>query len=191
MKKLDVIGQFPGTGPDLNILLGQVAAGDRDAFTGLYDAMSGPVYGLARRVLHDAAQADEVAQEVLVEVWRTAARFQPNKGAARTWMMTLAHRRAVDRARSAQAAKDREHRSASRDQAPAFDQVSEQVETRLEHEQVRGCLRILTEAQHQAVSLAYFDGLTCRQVAAEVAAPLGAVKSRLRDALIRLRDCMN
>lgn len=146
--------------------------------------------GLVRSVLRDPAQSEEVAQEVLVEVWQTAARFQPGKGSVMTWVTMLAHRRAVDRVRSAQAATDREHRAALLDRTPAFDEVSEQVEARLEREQVRRCMRALTELQRQSVTLAYYHGLTYREVAELLAAPLGTVKTRLRDGLIRLRDCL-
>ena len=152
-------------GPDLEELLGQVARGDQGAFGPVYDALAGPVLGLVRSVLRDPAQSEEVAQEVLVEVWRTAARFRPERGSATNWVLTLAHRRAVDRVRSAQAAADREHRAALLDHAPAFDEVTEQVENRLEREQVRRCLRTLTELQRQSVTLAYYKGLTYREVA--------------------------
>lgn len=176
--------------PELRELLGRVARGDQEAFVSVYDAVAGPVLGLVRSVLRDPAQSEEVAQEVLTEVWRCAARFRPEKGSAMTWVLTLAHRRAVDRVRSAQAASDREHRAALLDQTPAFDEVTEQVEARLEREQVRRCMRTLTELQRHSVTLAYYRGLTYREVAELLALPLGTVKTRLRDGLIRLRDCL-
>ncbi|MCE7081650.1 sigma-70 family RNA polymerase sigma factor [Streptomyces sp. ST2-7A] len=175
---------------DLGELLGRVSRGDREAFEGVYDLVAGPVLGLVRSVLRDPAQSEEVAQEVLVEVWRGAARYRPERGSAMAWVMTLAHRRAVDRVRSAQAATDREHRAALLDHTPAYDEVAEQVEHRLEREQVRRCLRGLTEVQRQSVTLAYYRGLTYREVAELLALPLGTVKTRLRDGLIRLRDCL-
>lgn len=178
------------SGPDLHALMADVARGDTEAFAAVYDRVSGPVLGLVRSVLRDPAQAEEVAQEVLVEVWRCAVHFQPDRGTAMAWVMTLAHRRAVDRVRSAQAATDREHRAALLDRTPAFDEVTEQVEARLEREQVRRCLRNLTERQRQSVTLAYYRGLTYREVADLLALPLGTVKTRLRDGLIRLRDCL-
>ncbi|MGW1112661.1 sigma-70 family RNA polymerase sigma factor [Streptomyces albidoflavus] len=190
MKEPVRIGPPPSAVPDLEALMGQVAVGDRDAFTTVYDTVAGPVLGLVRRVLRDPAQSEEVAQEVLVEVWRTAARYRPAKGTVMTWVMTLAHRRAVDRVRSAQAAANREERAALLDRTPAFDEVAEQVETRLEREQVRRCLRTLTELQRESVSLAYYRGLAYREVAELLSVPLGTVKTRLRDGLIRLRDCL-
>ncbi|MBW1596012.1 sigma-70 family RNA polymerase sigma factor [Streptomyces sp. JJ38] len=176
--------------PDLQELMGSVARGDGDAFAALYDRVAGPVLGLVRSVLRDPAQAEEVAQEVLVEVWRRAAHFQPHKGSAMAWIMTMAHRRAVDRVRSAQSATDREHKAALLARTPAFDEVTEEVEARLEREQVRRCLRALTERQRESVTLAYYRGLTYREVAELLALPLGTVKTRLRDGLIRMRDCL-
>ncbi|OEU94131.1 RNA polymerase subunit sigma, partial [Streptomyces abyssalis] len=121
---------------------------------------------------------------------RTAAHFRPDKGSAMAWVMTFAHRRAVDRVRSAQAAADREERAALLDRTPAYDEVTEAVESRLEREQVRRCMRTLTELQRESVTLAYYRGLTYREVAELLTQPLGTVKTRLRDGLIRLRDCL-
>jgi RNA polymerase sigma-70 factor, ECF subfamily len=174
----------------LDDLLALVARGDTPAFEMLYDKMASVVFGVICRVLRDPAQSEEVAQEVLVEVWRTASRFDPDKGSASTWVLTMAHRRAIDRVRSAQAASDREERVAHRDHVPAFDEVAEQVETNLEHEQVRRCLAGLTELQRESVTLAYYGGYTYREVGELLDVPLGTVKTRLRDGLIRLRDCM-
>ncbi|MBT2378541.1 MULTISPECIES: sigma-70 family RNA polymerase sigma factor [unclassified Streptomyces] len=184
------ISGVPSPEPDLQELMVLVARGDQDAFARVYDAVSGPVLGLVRSVLRDPAQSEEVAQEVLVEVWRTAPRFQASRGSAMNWVLTLAHHRAVDRVRSAEASAAREHRAALLDRTPAFDEVSEQVETRLEREQVRRCLRTLSELQRQSVTLAYYRGLTYREVAELLTVPLGTIKTRLRDGLIRLRDCL-
>ncbi|WP_020126152.1 sigma-70 family RNA polymerase sigma factor [Streptomyces sp. 303MFCol5.2] len=190
MKEAVHIGRNPASQPDPQELLGSVALGDQEAFAGLYDIVAGPVLGVVRAVLRDRAQSEEVAQEVLVEVWRSAPRYRPERGSAVNWVLTMAHQRAVDRVRSVQAAAAREHRAALLDHAPEYDEVIEQVEARLEREQVRRCLRTLTELQRQAVELAYYRGLTYRQVAEALTVPLGTVKTRLRDGLIRLRDCL-
>lgn len=184
------IGRAPSSAPDLPEVMARVAHGDQQAFTAVFEAVSGPVLGLVRTVLRDPAQSEEVAQEVLVEVWRTAARYQPSRGSVMTWVLTLAHRRAVDRVRSEQAASNREARVALLEHTPAYDEVVEQVELRLEREQLRRCLRGLTELQRQSVTLAYYRGLTYREVAELLTLPLGTVKTRLRDGLIRLRDCL-
>jgi RNA polymerase sigma-70 factor (ECF subfamily) len=171
-------------------LLSAVARGDQAAFSELYDRVAGQVYGVIRRVLRDPAQSEEVAQEVLVEVWRTANRFDPDRGSATTWIMVMAHRRAIDRVRSEQASRDRDERIGHRERLRPFDEVSEEVETRFEHQQVRAALDHLTDLQREAVELAYYGGHTYREVAELLDAPLGTVKTRLRDGLIRLRDAM-
>ncbi|MGW2843847.1 ECF RNA polymerase sigma factor SigK [Streptomyces sp. NPDC001108] len=175
---------------DLDDVMQKVAHGDKEAFSALYDALAPMVFGIVVKVVRDRAQSEEVAQEVMIDLWRQAARYRPDAGSVTTWAATIAHRRAVDRVRSAQAATDREHAQAAREHTTAFDEVAEQVETRLESEQVRRCLQGLTELQHQAVTLAYYRGLTYREVAEALRAPLPTIKTRMRDGLIRLRDCM-
>ncbi len=176
--------------PTAGDLLQQVARGDEAAFETLYDLVSAPVFGLVRRIVRDPAQSEEVTQEVMLELWRTAARFTPERGSGMTWVMTLAHRRAVDRVRSAQAATDREDKAHRRETTRPFDEVAEAVGTRLEHEQVRRCLSTLTELQRESVELAYYRGLTYREVSELLGTPLGTIKTRLRDGLIRMRDCL-
>jgi RNA polymerase sigma-70 factor (ECF subfamily) len=175
-------------GEDLAALLGRVARGDEAAFAVLYDRTAPAVFGLVRRVVRDPAQSEEVTQEVLLEVWRSASHFDPHRGSATSWLMTVAHRRAVDRVRSANAAAERELRvpPATTD----YDAVAEEVEARLEAQRVRRCLDSLTELQRECVTLAYYGGYTHREVAGLLGAPLGTVKTRMRDGLIRLRDCM-
>ena len=171
-------------------LLSRVAAGDRAAFEQLYALTSSAVYGLALRVVRDPAQAEEVAQEALVDVWRLAARFDPARGGALAWVLTLTHRRAVDRVRSAQAAQIRDRRAAAAGETAPFDEVLEEIELRQERESVKLCLESLTEIQRQSVTLAYYDGLTYPEVAARLKVPLGTVKTRMRDGLSRLRACL-
>ncbi|MGW0915399.1 sigma-70 family RNA polymerase sigma factor [Streptomyces sp. NPDC002784] len=190
MKEPIFLGAHPAQQPDLQALMHAVAHGDEDAFAGLYDALAPAVLGVVRAVLRDVAQSEEVAQDVLVEVWRTAPRYRADRGSVTNWILTLAHRRAIDRVRSAEASAARDHRAATLDQTPEYDEVSEEVEHRLEREQVRRCLRTLTDLQRQSVTLAYYRGLTYREVAEQLSVPLGTIKTRLRDGLIRLRDCL-
>ena len=180
--------QVTTTPVDVDELMSQVADGDQDAFAALYDAVAPRVYGLIRRVVRDAALAEEVAQEALVEVWRNASRFDRARGSAAGWIFTIAHRRAVDRVRAEQAAAERERRTA-RASVP-FDDVVEEVTARLEQHAVRRCLDALTRVQREAILLAYYRGLTYPEVADRLGAPLPTIKTRMRDGLIRLRDCL-
>jgi RNA polymerase sigma-70 factor (ECF subfamily) len=180
----------PASGPDAGELLRAVARGDEKAFGRLYDMVAPRVYGLVRRVLRDPAQAEEVAQEVLVEVWRTAARFDSARGSATAWVFTIAHRRAVDRVRSEQAAADRTMKVGVASVDTPYDAVADEVAGRLERQQVRRCLDDLTDLQRQAVTLAYYQGHSYPEVADLLGAPLPTVKTRMRDGLIRLRDCL-
>lgn len=174
---------------ELTELLTRTARGDEQAFADLYDRMAGLVLGLARRVVRDPARAEEVAQEVFIQVWQSASRFDPTKGSAKTWVMTLTHRRAVDAVRRDQSASDREARYDWTGGAD-YDAVEEEVTTRLEHEQVRRCMGSLTELQREAVTLAYYQGYTYADVATVLKANPATVKTRMRDGLIRLRDCL-
>jgi RNA polymerase sigma-70 factor (ECF subfamily) len=178
------------TGPDLAALLRACATGDEAAFARLYDAVTPRVYGLVLRVVRDRAQSEEVAQEALLDIWRHSARFDPAQGSPTSWILTIAHRKAVDRVRSAQSASDREDAYGSRTQDRAFDETTEVVERRLDAQRVRRALDSLTETQRGAVELAYFGGYTHSEVASLLGIPLGTAKTRIRDGLIRLRDTL-
>jgi RNA polymerase sigma-70 factor, ECF subfamily len=171
-------------------LLLQVARGDEAAFASLYDLVASRVYGLVLRVVRDPAQAEEVAQEALVEIWRTAGRYDPARGSAHAWTLTIAHRRAVDRVRAEQAGSQRLRRVAAASLETPYDEVVEQATARLDRAQVRRCLDGLTALQREAITLAYYGGHTYREVAELLGAALPTVKARMRDGLIRMRDCL-
>jgi RNA polymerase sigma-70 factor (ECF subfamily) len=171
-------------------LLARVAAGDEAAFAELYDRFAARVLGLIVRVVRDRSQSEEVAQEVFLEVWQKSASYNASHGAALSWVLTLAHRRAVDRVRSSQSSRDRDSREGMRDFRRAFDSVAEAVEISAEYEGVKRAMSRLTKLQRQAVALAFFAGYSHLEVATMLSVPVGTVKTRLRDAMIRLRDEM-
>lgn len=179
----------PDTPADPTDLLVRVSLGDESALGDLYDLMGAAVHGLARRIVRDPSRAEEITQEVFVQAWQKATTFDPSKGSGRSWLMTLAHRRSVDVVRHDQAATDRENRY-DWSNGPDHDVVSETVTLNLEHEQVRRCMDGLTDLQREAIVLAYYQGHTYPEVAEKLDANLATIKTRMRDGLIRLRDCM-
>ena len=168
-------------------LLQRIAGGDQAAFARLYDMLAPRAFGLILRVLVDRSQSEEVLQEVFLEVWQSASRFAPNRGQGRSWVLTIAHRRAVDRVRSAQASMNRDVRAGLRDLDVAHDGVAEQAELRIEGERVATALSALPDPQREALTLAYYGGYSQSEIAALVGAPLGTIKTRMRDGLSRLR----
>ncbi|MHA6761331.1 sigma-70 family RNA polymerase sigma factor [Streptacidiphilus sp. PAMC 29251] len=174
----------------LEAQMAAVATGDRDAFTDLYAALFPLVRAGALRVLRDRAQAEEVAQEVILQLWETAARYRPERGSVIAWTLTMAHRRSVDRLRHHQAGVRRDLQEASRHQPPAHDSVLEQVEQHLEHQEVRRRLHSLTPCRRQALELAFYQDRTHAQASEQLGIPLGTFKSRVHDGLLQLRRSM-
>ncbi len=183
-----------GTSADINgrlgSLLGLIAQGDQEAFAEFYSLTSRRVFGMARRVLIDTELSEDTTQEVFLQVWQNAAKFNAAAGSPLAWLMTISHRRAVDKVRSSQSATDREAKYGASSQEIDHDSVSDEVGSRLEAEAVVRCLATLTDTQQESVRLAYYGGLTYREVAERLNAAVPTIKSRIRDGLIRLKTCL-
>ena len=186
------LGLVPGggVGAELAMLLTRSSRGDQEAFAELYDRTSARIYGLAKRVVRDSAQAEEVAQEAYMDIWRQSAQFDSSRGGVLTWMLTITHRRAVDRVRSAEAGRQRDTKFATLGEGGEYDVVAEQVSANLDSARVRKALAGLTEVQREALLLAYYGGYTYKEVAELLDVPLGTIKTRMRDGIIRLRDML-
>jgi RNA polymerase sigma-70 factor (ECF subfamily) len=169
-------------------LLVAAAGGDHLAFSELYDATSSRVYGMTMRVLRDAHQAEEVVQEVFLETWQTASRFDPGRGSVVALLMTTAHRRAVDRVRSSEAARRRDQADADLRLETPFDSTSSAAEGRVDAWRVRSALTALSTLQREAVVLAYFGGHTHTEISRLLDIPVGTAKTRIRDGLLKLRE---
>ena len=178
------------TGAELAELLRRSALGDETAFAALYDATSRRLFGLVLRIVRDHAMSEEVTQEVYLDVWRHCTRFDPERGSAISWLMTIAHRTAVDRVRASEASRRRDNAHAATHQDVEFDTTAESGQATLEAQRVRRALTTLTDAQRSAVELAYLGGYTHTEVARLLGLPLGTAKTRIRDGLIRLRDTL-
>lgn len=179
---------------ELDGLVAAVARGDQAAYARLYRAVAAPVYGTALRTLRSPSHAEEVTQEVLLEVWRTACAYRPARGTVLAWVLTIARHRAVDRVRAAQAAADRELRAALREQPvrePGAEPVAEQVERVLDARRVRSALARLSGVQRESLVLAYYGGYSQSEIARALGVPLGTVKTRMRDGLLRLRTAFD
>lgn len=172
---------------DSTVLFDKIAAGDDDAMTQLHRLLWDYVVGVIQWTVQDPSQAEEVAQEVFIEAWRTATRYRPERGSVLTWVLTLARRRAIDRVRSTEAARRREARYLNETFGRPYDNVVEDVLAAWEHQQVRLHLDALTDLQKQAVELVYYRGHTSSEAARLLGVPWATVKTRLRDALIQLR----
>jgi RNA polymerase sigma-70 factor (ECF subfamily) len=179
----------PGTDrSDLNRLVLAVARREDGSFDGVFAALSGPVRALALALVRDPAQADEIAQDVLTEIWRTAGRYDPGRGSAVSWALMITRRRAIDRIRSVVADARRERRTAG--VLVPWDELGERADDLSDREQLRTCLDLLPGAQREAVMLAFYGGYSYADVAVLLDLPAGTVKTRMRAALSRLRDCM-
>lgn len=167
-------------------LMSEVSAGSREAFSSLYDAVAGSVFGVIRRIVRDPSISEEVTHDVLVEVWSKASTWDETKGSASAWIATMARRRAIDRVRSEQSSRDRLE-AHSLAQTPPSDVVSDLVIEEEERGRVRVVLAGLSDLQREVLELAYYQGHTQQEIAGMLEVPLGTVKTRMRDGMIRVK----
>jgi RNA polymerase sigma factor (sigma-70 family) len=183
-----------GTGSDRDLahlsdeaLVALLARGDDGALAELYDRFGAVAYGLAIRIVRDTALAEDAVQEAFLTVWRTASRFVAERGKARTWILTLVHRRAVDLVRREQARRT----EPLQEQPQAGGQTAhEEAWLRLERTRVQEALKQLPDQQREAIELAYYGGFTQSELADRLGEPLGTVKSRMFTGLSRLRELL-
>jgi RNA polymerase sigma-70 factor, ECF subfamily len=171
-------------------LLARSGRGDEAAFGAFYDATSSRAYGLALRVVRNPAHAEEVAQEAYLDAWRSSSRYDARLGSAAGWLLTIVHRKVVDRVRSVEASTRRDENWQQHTRPVDHDETAEAVEASLDAQRVRGAVATLTDVQREAVELAYFGGYTHTEVATMLHVPVGTAKTRIRDGLIRLRDSL-
>jgi RNA polymerase sigma-70 factor (ECF subfamily) len=168
-------------------LLAAIARGDEAALAELYDRFGRVAYGLALRIVRDAALAQDAVQDAFLAAWRTAASFDPARGKASTWLLMIVHRRAVDVVR-----REDRRRGETLDDAPipSGDETDEEAFVRDERRRVQAALQVLSDNEREAIELAYYGGLSQSEIAERLGVPLGTVKSRMFAGLARLRDAL-
>ncbi len=171
-------------------ILSHVSRGDREAFAELYDRFGDRVYGVCLKVLANRDLAAEVAQDVWLQIWHNSSRFDATLGTASGWVLRQAHSKAVDAVRSAEASRRRLHVVGQREAVVRPETPADIYAVAEEAQSVRTCLDSLTELQRQAVNLAYYRGMTGREIAAQTGSGLSAIKTRIRDGMLALRRCL-
>ncbi|WP_238147617.1 MULTISPECIES: sigma-70 family RNA polymerase sigma factor [Micrococcaceae] len=172
----------------LEALMGCASRGNQNCFERLYDLLVPRIYGLVQRILRNRSHAEEVTQEVFLEVWQKAPQYDPSRGAVGSWVTVIAHRRAVDRVRATQSAWDREMRTGKTEFRETYEHVESTVQQSLESESVHAALSRVPQTQVEVMTLAYFGGLSQSKIATMLEIPLGTVKTRMRQGLKRLRS---
>jgi RNA polymerase sigma-70 factor (ECF subfamily) len=179
----------PGPADHVDALILRVGQGDEHAFEHLYRQTSHRIYGLVRKIVIDVELSAETTQDVFLTLWQgAAARFDPSRGTGISWLLTLAHRRAIDKVRSEESHRTRTLRWGIKNQDVDYDQVADTVIHRLEASAVHSSLACLSVVQREAIHLAYFGGMTYAEVAGHLGIPVPTAKTRIRDGIRRLRD---
>ena len=187
VKELSPIPAVPPEKLKLNEMLRGIAGGDRSIFGSFYDEMAPLVFGLAKRILRAPALAEEVTQEVFLEIWQKAGDWAPERSSAPAWVLMIARRRAIDRVRSEQASRDRQETVGPAMSYHPGSEPHEAAELEAERAAVRSAISGLSDNQQVVIDLAYYQGKTYQEVAEMLDIPVGTVKTRMRDALIRMR----
>ena len=170
-------------------LLHAVAQGDEAALARLYDAYRVILFGLLVRILNSREEAEDILQDVFIQVWRRAKDFDERRGRPFTWLVTLARSRAIDRLRLL-GARQRLAAGAAQERSEAVSDALSDTIKLAQRETVRRALAELTEEQRNALVLAYFEGLTQSEIASQLNTPLGTVKTRMRSGMIKLRSLL-
>lgn len=180
------------SGDGLEDLLSRVGLGERAAFSALYDATAAKLFGLCLRILKDRTLAEEALQEIYVKIWHNSGRYQPGRGAALAWLLTVARNHAIDRLRQLRAAQARDAgEGAEPDSLAATDPgPAEQLAMKQDRARIAGCLGELDPARAQAVQLAYFEGYTYAELADRFTVPLNTMRTWLRRSLMALKECL-
>lgn len=178
---------------EIALLVG-IAKGDQDAFAAFYDRYSAVLFSIAFRVLNDQTGAQDVLQDVFLQIWAKASTYDPARGKPLTWAVTMTRNKAIDRLRSRQRRarlKDEVERETMPDD-PANSRVAlDEVLTREKGEMVRAAVKDLPDEQRKAIEMAFFSGLTQTEIAEKLGAPLGTIKARIRRGMMKLRDAMD
>lgn len=172
-------------------LVAAMARGDRDALAALYDQLAGPLYSLACRMLGDASEAQDLTQDIFLQLWRTAPAYEPSRGSVFSWAVTLTRNRAIDRLRMRRRRTDLLAAAAPDLQPSGSDNATDSAAALGLSEQgaaVRAALAALPAEQRHAIELAFFGGLTQQEIADRLNEPLGTIKARIRRGLLKLKD---
>lgn len=172
-------------------LLLRVTQGDLRAFEAIYDRYAAAAFGLAVRICGDRALAEDVVQEAFLSIWRRPGSYSPARGTVAAYILGILHHKAVDAVRHEQAVRRRVRIVAERGQEPPADEPVEETWLSVRRDKVRGAVNRLSQAQREAMELAYYEGLTYSEVAEKLGIPLGTAKTRLRDGIIRLRTLLS